>query len=89
MDKAHYISYPSYLIKNTAGLFLYYIITVFLKAGVHVSGLFSVRIRHLLAGQRGVFDKLRQFAARRDTAVPCFWFHCASLGEFEQGPPAH
>ena len=68
-------------------MFLYYIITFFLKIGVRFSALFSARTKHLLAGQRGVFDKLRQFAAQRDTTLPCFWFHCASLGEFEQGRP--
>ena len=68
-------------------MFLYYIITFLLKAGVHFSTLFSSRTKTLLAGQRGVFKKLRQFAAHRGPTTPCFWFHCASLGEFEQGRP--
>ena len=86
MDKVRYahVLPPD---KNTAGLFLYYIITFFLKVGVHVSALLSARTRRLLDGQRGVFKKLQQFATHRSSAIPCFWFHCASLGEFEQGRP--
>lgn len=69
-------------------MFLYYIVIFFLKAGLHVSALFSSRTKRLLAGQRGVFTKIERFASRaKSTTPPCFWFHCASLGEFEQGRP--
>lgn len=34
-----------------------------------------------------MFQKIRQFADQRGPEDPCFWFHCASLGEFEQGRP--
>ena len=40
-----------------------------------------------MAGQRRVFRNIEQFARQRPPEVPCFWFHCASLGEFEQGRP--
>ena len=74
-------------VKNTAGLFLYYVVIFLLKAGFRGVALFSSRSRHLLIGQRSAFRKLRQFATHRNPATPCFWFHCASLGEFEQGRP--
>ena len=68
-------------------MLFYYISVLFLKAGVYLSALFSAKSRRLVVGQRGVFRGLRQFADQRTPSVPCFWFHCASLGEFEQGRP--
>ena len=68
-------------------MFLYYIAILVAKVGLGFSALFSARIRGVLVGQWGVFKKLRQFAAHRSPTTPCFWFHCASLGEFEQGRP--
>ena len=54
---------------------------------MYLSALFSAKSKQLVAGQRGVFRNLQPFADRRSAHVPCFWFHCASLGEFEQGRP--
>ena len=39
-----------------------------------------------MQGRKGVFTQLKAFAERGKDG-PCFWFHCASLGEFEQGRP--
>ena len=68
-------------------MFFYYISILFLKAGVYLSALFSAKSRRLVTGQQRVFRNLQQFANQRNPEVPCFWFHCASLGEFEQGRP--
>ncbi|WP_246558929.1 3-deoxy-D-manno-octulosonic acid transferase [Hymenobacter piscis] len=37
------------------------------------------------AGRRGLLDRIRE--ALRHESAPLVWFHCASLGEFEQGRP--
>ena len=41
-----------------------------------------------MKGRRGLFKKLQEESAREQAApILRFWFHCASLGEFEQGRP--
>lgn len=76
---------------NPPPCFMYYIILLFAKVGVRILALFSSSTRRLLAGQRRVFEKIEQFALHRRqnqlSVETCFWFHCASLGEFEQGRP--
>ena len=66
---------------------MYYIVVFLLKAVLYSLAPLVPSVRRLLAGQRGVFDQLQRLAAQRDTASVCLWFHCASLGEFEQGRP--
>ena len=68
-------------------MFFYYISVFFLKAGLYLSSLFHSKSKKIVAGQKGLFDKIAQFAHQRNPNQPCFWFHCASLGEFEQGRP--
>ena len=40
----------------------------------------------MLEGRKNVFQQLEQFSKTKGTQ-PALWFHCASLGEFEQGRP--
>lgn len=49
-----------------------------------LAGLFNPKMRQFMAGRRGVLDKLSK---QLDTQKNTIWFHCASLGEFEQGVP--
>ncbi|MEM6843591.1 MAG: glycosyltransferase N-terminal domain-containing protein [Bacteroidota bacterium] len=65
---------------------LYQIGITLLKLGLYLSIPFSRKNRKFLQGRKGVFKKLEAFASIRKEK-PCFWFHCASLGEFEQGRP--
>lgn len=37
--------------------------------------------------RKGIFKSVTQFAKSRLAGERTFWFHCASLGEFEQGRP--
>ena len=67
-------------------MWLYQIIVTLLKAGLYISLPFSEKNRRFVLGRRGVFEQLKTFA-RQHNGKPCFWFHCASLGEFEQGRP--
>ena len=46
-------------------------------------GLFHKKIRLFINGRKKTFDKLR-IIKKEDKVI---WFHCASLGEFEQGRP--
>ena len=45
---------------------------------------FNLKARQWVTGRKGVFKKLRQSLSKDDKVI---WFHCASLGEFEQGRP--
>ncbi|HSV76353.1 MAG TPA: glycosyltransferase N-terminal domain-containing protein [Bacteroidales bacterium] len=64
--------------------FLYNVFIWVYKAGILIAALFNSKARFWVAGRKGQFDRMK--AARIDDR-PVVWFHCASLGEFEQGRP--
>lgn len=66
-------------------LFLYNIsIRIYLGlAGLAAS--FNPKIKLFINGRKGLLDRIA--ADFRDEAQQPVWFHCASLGEFEQGRP--
>ncbi|MEZ4875544.1 MAG: glycosyltransferase N-terminal domain-containing protein [Flavobacteriaceae bacterium] len=45
---------------------------------------FNKKMKHFVVGRRAVFSILKEQLSETDTSI---WFHCASLGEFEQGLP--
>ena len=51
---------------------------------VHLAAWFRPKARLWIQGRKNLFDELRTFVAEKQ---PTAWFHCASLGEFEQGRP--
>jgi 3-deoxy-D-manno-octulosonic-acid transferase len=51
-------------------------------AAVHVASWFEPRAKKWLHGRRNLFSNLQPFS---EGLQPVAWFHCASLGEFEQG----
>ena len=63
---------------------LYNIFLFFFKVVTHIAALFNVKAKKWVRGRKNIFEKLRK-AIPSDTKV--IWFHCASLGEFEQGKP--
>ncbi|HSV88537.1 MAG TPA: glycosyltransferase N-terminal domain-containing protein [Bacteroidales bacterium] len=54
------------------------------KAGIIFTALFNSKAFAWRAGRKGQFAQMK--AARKDLR-PVAWFHCSSLGEFEQGRP--
>jgi 3-deoxy-D-manno-octulosonic-acid transferase len=67
----------------SAGISFYYLFLRF-------AGFFSVKARAWHYGRKELFDKLDEvFTAHfaSEDPAPVAWFHCASLGEFEQGRP--
>jgi len=67
----------------SSGISFYYL---FLR----IAGLYSIKARAWHYGRKDLFDKLSEvFTAHyaSDDPAPVAWFHCASLGEFEQGRP--
>lgn len=58
---------------------------IFLASGIlKFVALFSAKIRKFVHGRKNVFEILNQKISGSDKTI---WFHCASLGEFEQGVP--
>ena len=65
------------LIYNSS-LFLY-------KIGIYIASLFNKKARLFISGRRNLLTKINDQLAKESR--PRVWFHCASLGEFEQGRP--
>lgn len=58
---------------------------IYLASGIlKFAGLFSAKIRTFVRGRKDVFQILQKKIRDSDQTI---WFHCASLGEFEQGVP--
>ena len=49
-----------------------------------MAGMFSKKLQRSVVGRKTVFDELKQKITTQDRVI---WFHCASLGEYEQGVP--
>lgn len=47
-----------------------------------IASLFNSKVKSWFKGQKNIFDKLK---SEINTQEKLAWFHCASLGEFEQG----
>ncbi len=63
---------------------VYNILTHLAGVFIKVIGLFNKKIGLGIAGRRETFKRLESTMNQDD---PCIWFHCASLGEYEQGLP--
>lgn len=64
--------------------FFYNLFIAFYWLLIRCSVPFNRKARQWMAGRKHVLDKMKK-EIERDT--PLIWFHCASLGEFEQGRP--
>ena len=54
----------------------------------HVYALFNGKARDGLNGRKGLFGRLKNLeSAGGREKLPVIWFHCASVGEFEQARP--
>ncbi len=64
--------------------FLYSTLTAVFELVLPVSGLFSGKMKQFVDGRKTVFQTLKSHLSETDKTI---WFHCASLGEYEQGLP--
>lgn len=64
--------------------FLYNILILIAGFFLKIIALFNRKIEFFVEGRRETFFKLISLISRDDHVI---WFHCASLGEFEQGRP--
>lgn len=52
---------------------------------IRLVSFFNPKASKMMEGRKGIFEKFR--AELANNKKPIAWFHCASLGEFEQGRP--
>ena len=63
---------------------LYNISILLYNLGIRIASLFNSKAKLWIKGRKNIFQKL-QLATQGHANIA--WFHCASLGEFEQGRP--
>ncbi len=66
-------------------LFLYGIAIRLYYLLIWCSSPFNIKARRWIRGRRGLFKEIKR--RLENDQAPRVWFHCASLGEFEQGRP--
>jgi len=64
--------------------FLYNIAVYIVNFTVKIIAIFNKKIKLFVEGRKDVFARLESNLSSKDKVI---WFHCASLGEFEQGRP--
>ncbi len=65
-------------------LLLYSLFVRLYTTGIRIASLFNPKAKLFIQGRKGLIKKVEQ-SFKPD--APVAWFHCASLGEFEQGRP--
>jgi len=63
---------------------LYTIVIHLFVIAIRIASLFNAKAKLWIKGRKSIFQKLAE-ATKEDKNI--VWFHCASLGEFEQGKP--
>jgi len=63
---------------------LYTISILFYVIAIRIASLFNAKAKLWIKGRKAIFQKLAEVTKDNKNIV---WFHCASLGEFEQGKP--
>lgn len=62
--------------------FIYNILVLIAGFSLKIIALFNKKINLFIEGRKQTFQKLTSIISKNDNVI---WFHCASLGEFEQG----
>ena len=63
---------------------VYDIVIGFYGLGICLTSLFNKKAKQWVTGRKGQWEKISTDLAKQENTV---WFHCSSLGEFEQGRP--
>jgi 3-deoxy-D-manno-octulosonic-acid transferase len=67
--------------------FFYSIVWQLIEVLLPIAGLFNKKIRIGNIGRRNAISSLEKWQLSLSNKSEIIWFHCASLGEFEQGRP--
>jgi len=65
-------------------IFFYNLIIHTYNLLLRIASLFNPKAKQWIIGRKHIFDEIKSKISRQK---PIIWFHCASLGEFEQGRP--
>jgi len=65
-------------------IILYHLFLALFCFGAHIASVFNDKAKKWITGRKGLFKLIEQTVKENEKVV---WFHCASLGEFEQGRP--
>jgi 3-deoxy-D-manno-octulosonic-acid transferase len=68
-------------------LFLYNIFIFFYVSGIRVASLVNKKAKRWVSGRKDILRKVEEALEKDRNKKKTAWFHCASLGEFEQGRP--
>ena len=66
---------------------LYNIFIFFYSLGIHAASLVNKKAKLWVKGRKGILRNIEKALSEKHTGKKLAWFHCASLGEFEQGRP--
>ena len=66
-------------------IFFYNIFLLLYQAGIGIASLWNNKAKLWIEGRKNIFDRLRTELLTPNSNL--IWFHCSSLGEFEQGRP--
>jgi 3-deoxy-D-manno-octulosonic-acid transferase len=66
-------------------IFFYNIFLLLYRAGIGIATLWNKKANLWVEGRKNIFDRLK--TELRAPTSKLIWFHCSSLGEFEQGRP--
>ena len=64
--------------------YIYWVFVKFYGSAIRIASLFNIKAKDWIKGRRFYFQALRY---RLNPGEKRIWFHCSSLGEFEQGKP--
>ncbi|HKC34676.1 MAG TPA: glycosyltransferase N-terminal domain-containing protein, partial [Chitinophagaceae bacterium] len=71
-------------------IFFYNIFLFLYQAGIRIESLWNNKAKLWVNGRKDIFEELKARLSPdnyRDQNSKLIWFHCSSLGEFEQGRP--
>ncbi len=66
-------------------LLFYNIFLVLYTVGIHTYSLWNNKAKKWIAGRKNIFETIKLKTQNSKSKI--VWFHCSSLGEFEQGRP--
>jgi 3-deoxy-D-manno-octulosonic-acid transferase len=67
--------------------FLYSASVLLYKSAIHLASAVNPKARKWVRGRKDIFSRIEAALQQTPPGSPLVWFHCASLGEFEQGRP--
>ncbi|MBW8050277.1 MAG: 3-deoxy-D-manno-octulosonic acid transferase [Cytophagales bacterium] len=80
-----YVSKKSLRFISQLSLFFYNISIRLYHLAIIIASSFNPKAKKWIIGRKGIFDQIK--LTLKDNNSPIAWFHCASLGEFEQARP--